>query len=77
MTEKKESLSNDSYESEQINLLDSFDFLTEGEFDKEKLYAYLATKPKGIQGISDETEKERLAYMQKHQWNRKIMVISI
>lgn len=48
-------------QSDNINVSDSF--------DKEKFYAYLKTKPKGIEAISEELEKERLAYRHRHSWN--------
>jgi len=53
----------------EINVSDSF--YTDGRLDKEKFYAYLKKKPKGIQGISDETEATVLKDAEKHRWNYK------
>lgn len=48
-------------QSDNINVSDSF--------DKEELYSYLKTKPKGIEAISEELESERLAYIRRHPLN--------
>ncbi len=51
----------------QINFTDK-----DGKLDKEKFYAYLKTKPKGVKGISSKVERLVLYRARKHQWNTDI-----